>query len=133
MESDCIQTDCNGFSLELYPAGEDESEEDNIAVYLHSDSSVDYIEVWHSVDIPAKFDISIKTNGGVTVESRSRDVNFNFTKDDHTHGFVSFMKRSDILDESKNILKDGALFIDVLVQVKAISMSKISPEICCSC
>jgi hypothetical protein len=44
-------------------------------------------------------------------------------EDEYSHEFVSFMKRSDIVGKTNNILRDGALFIHVhvLVQVKGRS------------
>jgi hypothetical protein len=100
---------CLKWKAELYPGGvRDAAKEGYIGLYLCS-CNIQTIE--------AKFNLSIIDNSGsVCVEEESG--NFDEFIEDDNWGWTEFMKRSDILDPEKKILKDGALCIDVTIQVK---------------
>jgi speckle-type POZ protein len=107
------QIDCNGKSwkVKLYPGGESEHKEGSISVYvLGSEDPKEY-------PFDAKLMISIKdANKSVAAEWVSVDV-CTFTGTDEAWGAL-LLQGSEILDDaSKNILKDGALNIDVTIQL----------------
>ena len=106
-----IKKDCNGhkWKLELYPGGESEDDEPGwISLYLRSKN-------WEKLDV--RYTFSVK-------DSNNKDVNeeVSFLKkkidDEVGYGTDKFMKRSFILDTTNRILQNGALCIDVGIQVK---------------
>lgn len=106
-----VQSDCNGnrWSLELYPAGDRRAKESGrIALFLCSKNAVPNLDV--------KIEFLIKDKTGVSVDHS--EFRCKFIKDNSGFGNSSFAKRSDILDETKGILKNEALLIDVIIQVK---------------
>jgi hypothetical protein len=109
------QTDCNGkqWKLLLYPGGQrDASKEGYIGLYLYSCSC-------NTGSIEANYNISIIDNdGGVCGKSVCNTFDKTFDKTTVNWGRKQFMKRSDILDPEKKILHNGALCIDVTIQVK---------------
>jgi hypothetical protein len=105
------QTDCNGnkWRVQLHPGGEtSDAEEGYTGLYLSSRNE----EI-----IEAKYNFSIIDNGGSVCEELETDTFYEFSYD-YYWGWNQFMKRSDILDPARKILKDGALCIDVTIQVK---------------
>ena len=67
----------------------------------------------HVEDRDVCFELSVKDAKGETVKKvKGSDDRF------HSIDYPAFMKRLDILDDSNSILKDGALCIDVRIQVR---------------
>jgi hypothetical protein len=68
-------------------------------------------------------------NDGASASDRSTNFNceHQFFQDGTGFGTMAMMKRSDNLDETSNILKDGSLVIDVLIQVKGRSDDLYQP------
>jgi speckle-type POZ protein len=106
------QTDCNGnkWKLQLYPGGTVDAEEEGyVGLYLNS---------CNTKTIEAKQNFSIIGNrGSVCGEEESDDFDV-FGEENKSWGWTQFKRRSDILDPANEILKDGALCIDVIIQVK---------------
>jgi speckle-type POZ protein len=105
-----VQTDCNGnkWKLCLYPGGEsDTAEQGYISLYLMS---------CNKEKIEAKYNFSIIDNGG-NVGAEERETFKEFIEDDYW-GWKQFRKLSYILNPENDFLKDGALCIDVTIQVK---------------
>ena len=95
-----VQTDCNGHkwrSLNFYPKGFHHTF-GWTAMYLVSEKEED-LDVIFSLSIRAKN------------SDPARYIEI-------VHRFYELIKYSEVVDENKNILKDGALFIDVVIQVK---------------
>ena len=123
--------DCNGHAwhLRLFPGGRSEEDDEGwIGLELHKEFD-DYLG--------ARFTMSVKNADGETVEERGgyawgfddeyEDGNYTYSidsdgEDDDGDAYVidvaNFMKRSTILDADSNILKEGALHIDVFIQLK---------------
>ena len=108
------QTDCNGhkWSLSLYPGGDTRNEEPGwVSLFLCSvnDSSLD-----------VNFALSIKDVNEGTVRRDTFTYKFDVkgSSRDNFFGGLNLLKQSEILDSTKNILKDGALLVDITIQVK---------------
>ena len=105
-----LQKDCNGYRwcLWLYPGGRATNDEPGwVNLFLCSKNTS---------PLDTKFVLLIKDkNGDIVVEEEKCEYNFTRGK---VYGSNSFIKRSDILGTNKSILKDGALSIDVVIQVK---------------
>lgn len=104
-----LETDCNGntWCLELSPGGDSRNAEPGwVGVYLHNNNDSEF---------DAKFNISMKDANGTTVKEDAYDC---ILTSYDSYGASMFIKRSTILDATQNILKDGALCIDVTIQVK---------------
>ena len=101
-KSEVLLTDCNGHQwyLEIYPGGcRRASEPGWTSVCLRSYYGYHASRRTFSVE---------DANGDTVIEIEKRSAG----------SAVHLLKRSEILDGTKNILKDGALLIDVTVQVK---------------
>eukprot|EP00956_Cyclotella_meneghiniana_P027448 scaffold61475_cov56-Cyclotella_meneghiniana.AAC.3 len=115
-EVDCeveseVQTDCNGnkWELHLFPGDNSSTNEQGwIALYLYAK------EIKESLD--TVFSISVKDSKGKVVKNEEDD--HLFEREDYGQGYYQFIKRSEILDTNKNILRNGALCIDVTIQVR---------------
>ena len=97
-----VLTDCNGHQwyLVIYPGGcRGASEPGWTSVCLQS------CDVYHA----SRRIFSVEDANGDTVIERENRL---------AHSAMRLLKRSEILDTTKNILKDGALLIDVTIQVK---------------
>eukprot|EP00956_Cyclotella_meneghiniana_P039659 scaffold176443_cov40-Cyclotella_meneghiniana.AAC.1 len=110
------QTDSNGnmWKLDLFPRGESEdgaAEEGWVGLYLWNDN----IEESFSHDI--RFSFAVKDADGVIL-CESHHENENDIDDGWCGGSHQYMKRNMILHPNNNILRDGALCIDVTIQVK---------------
>ena len=106
------QTDCNGneWKLELYPGGRShETEQGWVGLYLRS---------YNRASLDTACSMTIKDASGTVIVNC--DGCFMFQLRRAFRGYSRFIKRSEILDTNKNILKDGALCIDVTIQVKPI-------------
>ena len=109
-ESD-VQTDCNGHKwfLALYPGGQTINKEPGrVGLYLHSQNDA---------SLHTKYIVSIKDSYGVTVKEFKQERNF-LHEEDWGWGENQFIERSKILNTANNILRDGALYTDVAIQVK---------------
>ena len=106
-----VQTDCNGhkWNIKLYPGGKSTTESGWIGLFLHTKNK-------EALD--TKFTLSLKDKERETVKERELEFTFKCNCNDAGYGNHKFMKRPVILDAEKNILKDGALYIDVTIQVK---------------
>ena len=101
-----IQTDCNGheWKMELWPGGHrDDDEPGWIGLDLH-------VENEDLLDVRCTFSVK-DANGSTSVECGDDNEYF-------VWGYNKIMKRSVILDEKNRILQNGALCIDVGIQVK---------------
>ena len=103
-----VQTDCNGhkWNIKLYPGGKSTTETGWIGLWLFSKNE-------EALD--TKYTLSVKDEERETV--KGIEIEWNLTVKEG-YGGAKIMKRSVILDAEKNILKDGALCIDVTLQVK---------------
>jgi uncharacterized protein (DUF2147 family) len=109
------QTDCNGrsWALSLYPGGKGDRRADAegfVALYLVTAGE----EASYPFD--SNVNISVKDANKSVAKEWTFDYQFKNNKDGW--GRFKVMKRSDILDASKNVLKEGALHIDVTIQVR---------------
>eukprot|EP00956_Cyclotella_meneghiniana_P006245 scaffold8150_cov69-Cyclotella_meneghiniana.AAC.6 len=117
-----VQTDCNGnkWKLCLYPGGENDADEPGwIALYLHAKG--------HSTSLDTRFRFGVKNVNGAYAKQTSLEYMFELGSKDG-YGSHQFMKRDIILDPNNNILKDGALCIDVMIQVKDDKDNHYDPE-----
>eukprot|EP00956_Cyclotella_meneghiniana_P016812 scaffold26860_cov62-Cyclotella_meneghiniana.AAC.7 len=107
-----VQTDCNGnkWMVKLYPGGEsDDPEQGWISLYLHS--------VEKKVDVAYR--LAVKNVDGEFIQKLDYDFAFLLGEDDYSgYGSSEFILRDKILDPNNNILKNGALCVDVTIQVK---------------
>ena len=112
-------TDCNGhkWQLSLYPGGEfwypgvkpRNKDSGWVGLYLLNRNT--------GMMLDTKFTLSVKdAEGRTTIEHNVDDKYFQHQRYD---GARELMKRKDILDTTKHILRDGALHVDVTIQVKA--------------
>lgn len=104
------QTDCNGhkWQLTLYPGGLGTNEEPGwTSLFLHINNT--------DIKLDVRFTIAVKDANGQTVKESKCEQTFEY---DDSWQNLCFMKRSDILDATTDILKNGALRIDVGIQVK---------------
>ena len=115
------QTDCNGHEwyLLLYPGGATDNHEPGwVSLYLFSENDF---------SLDTKFTLSVKDAKGSPVSERKFDCCvFNCNGD--CWGDAKIMKRIDILNTTQNILKNGALFIDVEIQVKDCKEHLYQPQ-----
>eukprot|EP00956_Cyclotella_meneghiniana_P011027 scaffold15443_cov50-Cyclotella_meneghiniana.AAC.6 len=110
-----VQTDCNGnkWYLMLYPGGQsDSSEQGWISLYLYPK------EIKEPLDIA--YSMAVKDSKGNVVKNDDGDCILQPVGDEDIDniGNRQFMKRAEILDSSNNTLRDGALSIEVTIQVK---------------
>ncbi len=111
---------CNGhqWALKIFPGGDDEATEGYVSIFIHHRSK-GAIEINYELMVIDKF--GRKKNGKQILR-----------EPDHFHGmsgigWPKFIKRSDILDESKNILNsDGTL--TVVVSMKEEPSDVFVPE-----
>ena len=121
------QTDSNGnmWKLELYPGGESEvraAEEGWVGLYLWNDNFEE------SFSHDTRFSFAVKDADGVILcESHHENNNINSCWWGR-EGSSTYMKRNMILHPSNNILRDGALCIDVTIQVKEKIDEHYHPE-----
>ena len=109
-----IQTDCNGhkWHLALYPGGSGFNDEPGwSSLYLTSISAC-------KSELDVRVTFTVKDAHGATAKHIEDEFNFYDGEYSEEYSEDEFMKRSDILDTSKDILNDGALHIDVSIQVK---------------
>src|SRR6056300_1169048 len=100
---------CNGHQwyLEIYPGGDEDADDGYMSIYLQHRSEGS-ITATYELQIIDKF-------GNKKDVSQSTQITNSFERDGH--GCRSFIKRSDILDESQNILdSDGTLTIAVSIK-----------------
>ena len=108
-----VQTDCNGHKwyLEVYPGGEPSDDEPGwISLYLHRGGN-------NCEELNVRTIIAVTDAYGATVEDYEDIDNEIFCIYSH-RGKQEFIKRSVVLDSTNKILKNGALRIDVEIQVK---------------
>ena len=120
VESD-VQTDCNGnkWKLVLYPGGQSDADKPGwIGLYLHAEANKESLD--------AAFRLALKNVNKAV--AREVDFDYEFEVDSTGYGSCIFMKRDKILDPNNNILKNGALCIDVTVQVKDKKEEHYKPE-----
>lgn len=109
------QTDCNDnrWSLIMYPGGEGSAEKQGcVGLYLHyKETDEDYLP------FSVRFTFSVKDASKSDVYKWIGDAEHH-EGDYFCLGNKCFMERSDILDPQRDVLRDGALHIDVTVQIK---------------
>ncbi|KAL7508083.1 hypothetical protein ACHAXN_005168 [Cyclotella atomus] len=124
------QTGCNRnrWKLRMYPGGERGFTEGYVGLYLTlcSDSSIEM-----------KYSLSIINHEGMCVDEKEemyqyppehplrRDANF---EEQRSWGWPLFKRRSDIIDPANKLLKDGALRINVIIQVRPIDALYLPPN-----
>ena len=115
------QWDCRGNSwqVQLYPEGiSDTKEEGFVAIKLS-------IESFGDDDIDDfKIGVSVRDANGIAVVQKE----FEETNCDFNLHYSKFIKRSRILDETNNILHDGALAIYLTIQYKVPSYKLYQPQ-----
>ena len=114
----------NEWRLVCFPGGTDVSKEGMVAMHLESMAMK-----WLCEEIEAKFELILRNSTG-KVHFHANYAGFSDTsRVDHTilfdeigdrTGDDNFIERSVILDKTNNILLDGALLIDVHLQMKTI-------------
>lgn len=111
VESDIVD-DSHGYAwrLRLCPGGDSESEDGMIRLDL---------EIVGEKDVCVNFSFIIRDARGRVYyeEHRARNILFK-AGEDIAWGCPDFIKRFEILDKTNNILLNGSLLIDVLIQVK---------------
>ena len=113
------ETDCNGhkWKLILCPGGKRSNEKTGwISLYLWS---------VNKENLDARLTFTVKDANGATAKELQFERNF---LNNSGTGYPTFMKRSLILDTIKNILKDGALCINVEIQVKDDADELFQPQ-----
>jgi hypothetical protein len=120
-----VQTDCNRnkWRVALKPGGDRRAETPGyVAVFLFNENE-------DSVELDTRFVICVKdANGKIVVE---KDCEFKLTPRGNGYGNL-VIQCSRILEAGSNILKDGALRIDVTIQVKIGSDTLYQPPIALS-
>jgi speckle-type POZ protein len=106
-----IQIDCNGKSwyLILYPGGDSRSGEGLTSLYLQYDGV--------KSDLPFDAVVSFAVKDSKKFDAFYKVDLIEFSHEQTFRGY-DLMHRSEILDNSKGILRDGALCIDVTIQVQ---------------
>ena len=84
-----------------------------------------YLKSVNTNKLNVKFTIAVNNANGAIAKERQFEYNFVNTS---SWGNKQFMKRSDILDTTKVILKNGTLCIDVIIQVKDDMQHLYQPE-----
>ncbi|KAL7459308.1 hypothetical protein ACHAWC_011028 [Mediolabrus comicus] len=100
---------CNGhdWDLEIYPGGDEDPDEGYVSIFLNHRSE-GAIEIDYELTILDKIGKRRET---------MKEFSHSFEGIDEGYGCSNFMKRSDILDESKNILdRNGTLAVGVLIK-----------------
>ena len=106
------QTDCNGhkWRLALYPGGDPLNEEPGwISLFLHSGNI-------NEGELEVKFTITVKDANGTP--AKEHKCKWKFANEFVGGGTGQAMERSVILDATNNILTNGALCVEVGIQVK---------------
>eukprot|EP00956_Cyclotella_meneghiniana_P006247 scaffold8150_cov69-Cyclotella_meneghiniana.AAC.8 len=117
-----VQTDYNGnkWELNLFPGGvyDDAGEPGWISLSLHYKGK-------KTLDVACR--LAVKNVNGEIIQKEDYDYTYlpGFYDD---CGNYQFMLRDQILDPNNNILKDGALYIDVTIQVKDKQEEHYNPE-----
>jgi len=107
-----VQTDCNGnkWQLVLYPGGRYKSTEQGwVGLYLFA------VEIKSSLN--TVYTLDVKDANGAVYGGKDGDELFELGIHDNW-GYYEYTKRAEILDPNNNVLKDGALCVDVTIQVK---------------
>ena len=127
-----IQTDCNGnkWKLELVPGGQsDASEEGWTALFLWNRNEESLDTKYHFATKNANGAVVHKVNQcGIQECPCHAYCGHVYYPGEGGFGCRQYMKRDDILDPNNNILKDGALCIDVSIQVKDEKHEHYDPE-----
>jgi len=110
-----IVTDCHGnfWMLTIYPRGNTDSTEDNIRISLYN------MNIGKDVSAGATF--IVRDASGKAYANRIMNVGMYEGRGGAGWG-KDIIKRSDILDKEKNILVDGALHVDVHIQIQPDSL-----------
>ena len=119
-----VQTDCNGnkWRLMLLPGGEHDSDEPGcIALYLNPDSR-------SNESLGLAFSFAIKGSNGAIYDELDHEFSFNPSWPAGSGCGGDCIQRDTILDPNNKILKDGALCIDVRIQVKDTQDDHYVPE-----
>eukprot|EP00956_Cyclotella_meneghiniana_P005122 scaffold6381_cov69-Cyclotella_meneghiniana.AAC.2 len=116
------KTDCNGneWRLQLYPGGRSEAAEKGwVALSLHFSHK-------NKCPVEAKVSICVENgNNEAIVGEINGDISFN---PGYYWGNNQYIKRARIIDPDNHILRDGALCIDVTIQVKDKKEEHYDPE-----
>ena len=124
MSSD-VQTDCNGnnWYLSLRPGGESvgrSAEEGWVGLYLWNDNNEESLPLNTRVSFAVK-----EADGGILCETHHEN---NIREHYWFGGSNKYIKRNMILQPNNKILHDGALCIDVTIQVKDKIHEHYHPE-----
>ncbi|KAL7450714.1 hypothetical protein ACHAWC_005018 [Mediolabrus comicus] len=98
---------CNGhdWRLHIYPGGEEDADEGYVSIFLHHSEG----------SITATFEFMIIDKFGEKKKAIKHTHNYEIKG--QGSGFLNFIKRSDIFDESQNILdSDGTLTVGVSIK-----------------
>eukprot|EP00578_Thalassiosira_sp_NH16_P014436 CAMPEP_0181116942 /NCGR_PEP_ID=MMETSP1071-20121207/22224_1 /TAXON_ID=35127 /ORGANISM="Thalassiosira sp., Strain NH16" /LENGTH=163 /DNA_ID=CAMNT_0023201229 /DNA_START=63 /DNA_END=551 /DNA_ORIENTATION=+ len=99
----------NAWKLLLYPCGDRREDEGWVSIYLCNSGEN---------DVCAKYSFIMRNaSGEVHTESNREKATKLFKAGGDGRGRGKWIKRSEILDEKNNILSDGALVLDVHLQV----------------
>ena len=117
------QTDCNGnkWYLMLCPGGQSTTTEKSwVGLYLFPQKNKESLE--------AVYRLAVRDANRAIAQEIQYDSVFQSPGEERGRGSPYFMKRDVILDPNNNILKDGALYIDVTIQVKDKKDDHYDPE-----
>lgn len=123
------QFDRNGleWKIRLYPMGEGVSDE---IVAVHENTVDRWISLFlypqkgtnEDLDWEWKYSMILRDGSGKVAHEKTSHPMVS-----QANGYKKFIKRSTLLDESKNILNNGALVVDVLLQVKPFASKLYEP------
>jgi hypothetical protein len=114
-----VQTECNGnrWKLELYPGGERSAKTPGYVGVCLFRKDVDDESESANFELDTRFVTCVKDADGKNVVEKNGEFKFSSCKR-FCFGDLDFIQRSRIIEADSNILKDGALYIDVTIQVK---------------
>eukprot|EP00956_Cyclotella_meneghiniana_P033527 scaffold96769_cov63-Cyclotella_meneghiniana.AAC.5 len=107
-----VQTDCNGneWMLVLFPGGQSDSNEGWVSLYIN------YLGGANNDSLDTAYSLDIKDANGTVYDNEDDDQLLE--AGNNTWGYHDYLERAEIVDPNNNILKDGALCIDLTIQVK---------------
>ena len=111
-----IITDCHGnrWRMTLYPRGNTDSPEDRVRISLYNMNS-------GKADVSARASFIVRDASGKVYADSTLNV-YTYKRRGNSGRGNNMIKRSDVLNEEKNILIDGALHVDVHIQIQPDSL-----------
>jgi len=111
-----IITDCHGnrWRMTLYPRGNTDSPEDRVRISLYNMNS-------GKADVSARASFIVRDASGKVYTDSTLNV-YTYKRRGNSGRGNNMIKRSDVLNEEKNILIDGALHVDVHIQIQPDSL-----------